>query len=243
MKPIKQGGRPREFDPEAALAAATAMFWRHGYSNTTVDRVAKTMNMSKPSVYAAFGTKEELYCESLKIFCDGLVGAVVACELSDESLADVLVNLFEREIDFYCQEDPPRGCFLVCTAPAETANCDAIREILSSTLRSIDGAFDRLHTLTSAFSPELGAARVLSRGACYRPVTSDGVPLIGRVPGVNGAYVATGHNVWGMLNAPATGEVMAELIADGEVTTVPIEPFNPSRLTPFDPHGNSTPFT
>ena len=120
------------------------MFWRHGYSNTTVDRVAKTMNMSKPSVYAAFGTKEELYCESLKIFCDGLVGAVVACELSDESLADVLVNLFEREIDFYCQEDPPRGCFLVCTAPAETANCDAIREILSSTLRSIDGAFDRL---------------------------------------------------------------------------------------------------
>src|SRR5437773_7643630 len=38
--------------------------------------------------------------------------------------------------------------------------------------------------------------------------------LIGRVPGVSGAYIATGHSVWGILNAPATGEAMAELIAE-----------------------------
>lgn len=48
----------------------------------------------------------------------------------------------------------------------------------------------------------LAAATIARRQACYRPVTDDGLPLIGRVPRVAGAYVATGHGPWGMLNAP-----------------------------------------
>ena len=61
------------------------------------------------------------------------------------------------------------------------------------------------------------------------PVTRDGLPLIGRIPGVAGTYVATGHSVWGMLNAPATGEAMAELIVEGTARTVDITPFDPAR--------------
>ena len=45
------------------------------------------------------------------------------------------------------------------------------------------------------------------------------LPLIGRVSGVEGAYIATGHSVWGILNAPATGEAMAELITEGVAHT------------------------
>jgi glycine/D-amino acid oxidase-like deaminating enzyme len=56
---------------------------------------------------------------------------------------------------------------------------------------------------------------------------------MGRVPGVDGAYVATGHSVWGMLNAPATGEAMAELIVEGSTSTVDISAFDPARLPPL----------
>ena len=66
-------------------------------------------------------------------------------------------------------------------------------------------------------------------------MTQDFLPLIGRVPGADGAYVATGHNVWGILNAPATGEAMAELIADGAARSVDLSPFSPARLRPLDP--------
>jgi glycine/D-amino acid oxidase-like deaminating enzyme len=55
------------------------------------------------------------------------------------------------------------------------------------------------------------------------------------VPGSEGAYIATGHNVWGILNAPATGEAMAELIAEGSVETTDLTPFDPGRLRPLDP--------
>ncbi len=61
------------------------------------------------------------------------------------------------------------------------------------------------------------------------------MPLIGFVPGVAGAYVATGHSVWGILNAPATGEAMAELITEGAARTVDLSPFDPARLPPLDP--------
>jgi glycine/D-amino acid oxidase-like deaminating enzyme len=96
------------------------------------------------------------------------------------------------------------------------------------------GAIDRLTAISAQVSPVLASAKLLASQACFRPVTEDGLPLIGPVPGMAGAYVATGHSVWGMLNAPATGEAMAGLILDGDPGEVDLAPFDPGRLTPFD---------
>ena len=98
-----------------------------------------------------------------------------------------------------------------------------------------EGAIERLHAMCADMSPVLAAATVLKAQACFRPVARDGLPLIGRIAGVENAYVATGHSVWGMLNAPATGEAMAELIADGRSCTTDLRPFDPARLRPLDP--------
>jgi len=78
-------------------------------------------------------------------------------------------------------------------------------------------------------STALAAATITRRQACYRPVTDDGLPLIGRVPGVAGAYVATGHGPWGMLNAPTTGLALAELMTDGQASSVDLRAFDPAR--------------
>ena len=96
------------------------------------------------------------------------------------------------------------------------------------------GAHARLETMCRTISPVLSADRIVARQACFRPVTEDGLPLLGAVPGVDGAYIATGHNVWGMLNAPATGEAMAELILDGTAHHVDLAPFAPGRLRRFE---------
>ena len=96
------------------------------------------------------------------------------------------------------------------------------------------GAIDRLMAISAGISPVLDPARVIAAQACFRPVTADGLPFIGAIPGVAGVYVATGHSVWGMLNAPGTGEAMAELILDGRAGHVDLAPFDPGRLRPFD---------
>jgi glycine/D-amino acid oxidase-like deaminating enzyme len=94
---------------------------------------------------------------------------------------------------------------------------------------------DRLRSVCERLSPAFKADRIIAKQACFRPITRDYVPLIGRVPRTEGAYVATGHNVWGILNAPATGEAMSELILDGEARSVDLTPFDPIRLPPSGP--------
>jgi glycine/D-amino acid oxidase-like deaminating enzyme len=96
-------------------------------------------------------------------------------------------------------------------------------------------AIARLQAIAARLSPAFRPERILARQSCFRPVTEDGLPLIGKVPGIAGAYVATGHSVWGMLNAPATGEALAELIVDGKPRSVDLAPFDPARLHALDP--------
>ena len=97
------------------------------------------------------------------------------------------------------------------------------------------GAVARLQALGERVSPAFRPDCIIARQACFRPVTQDGLPLIGKAPGIEGAYVATGHSVWGILNAPATGEALTELIADGAAETTNLTPFDPARLPPLDP--------
>jgi len=91
----------------------------------------------------------------------------------------------------------------------------------------------RLISVCERLSPAFREDRIIARQACFRPVTQDGLPLIGQVAGSDGIYVATGHNVWGILNAPATGEALAALIA-GQRPHVDLAAFDPKRLRPFD---------
>jgi len=93
-----------------------------------------------------------------------------------------------------------------------------------------EAACDVLARAAGRVSTALAASPIVGRNACYRPVTDDGVPMIGRVPRMADAYVATGHGPWGMLNAPATGLALAELITDGAAALVDLSPFDPARL-------------
>ena len=96
-------------------------------------------------------------------------------------------------------------------------------------------AITRLQAMSERLSPLFRPEKIIAQQACFRPVTEDGLPLIGAVPQSEALYVATGHNVWGILNAPATGEAMAQLIAEGGTRDVNLAPFSPGRLEPLDP--------
>lgn len=66
--------------------------------------------------------------------------------------------------------------------------------------------------------------------ACNLPTSPDGIPVIGQVPGCEGAYIATGHSCWGILNSPATGKGLAELIVNGCSSSINLTAFSPARF-------------
>lgn len=121
----------------------------------------------------------------------------------------------------------PDGTTYVCGLPGQDRLPLDPADVLPES-----GAIETLRQMTARVSPELAASRVLAEQSCYRPVTEDGLPFIGPVPGIAGAYVATGHSVWGMLNGPATGEAMAALITGG-ASMIDLGPFDPARLPPL----------
>ena len=59
-------GRPRLFDEETALDDVTALFWRKGYSQTSVADLVEVSGVHKPSLYRIFGSKEELFARILR---------------------------------------------------------------------------------------------------------------------------------------------------------------------------------
>ena len=78
--------------------------------------------------------------------------------------------------------------------------------------------------------PAMADATLVKHTACLRPVTPDWLPILGRTPGYENVYLATGAGKKGILLAPTIGKSIADLITTGE-TALPIAGFSPERFT------------
>ncbi|KAK7263192.1 hypothetical protein RJT34_30778 [Clitoria ternatea] len=121
----------------------------------------------------------------------------------------------------------PTGEVYVCGMSKEEEVPNDPQEI-----RGNPESIEMLKTVARTVSSHLGegVARVKAEQACFLPCTEDGVPIIGEVPGIKGCYVATGHSCWGILNAPATGAAVADLILHGSSTILDLKRFSPARF-------------
>ncbi|KAF3356401.1 Glycolipid 2-alpha-mannosyltransferase [Verticillium dahliae VDG1] len=88
---------------------------------------------------------------------------------------------------------------------------------------------DDLLAYIATFSPQLAAARVKAKQACYLP-QREGGPLIGATS-TPGLWVAAGHTCWGIQNGPATGKLMAEYVMDGKTSSSDISEMDPRRYS------------
>ena len=85
-------------------------------------------------------------------------------------------------------------------------------------------------------SSELGNTDPHTKQACYWPETPDGMPCIGPISGIDGAYVAAGHSVWGILQGPITGKALVELMLERKSKTLDLTDFHPNRFFVEDMH-------
>lgn len=119
-EPIRKRGRPRILDRDEGLEVAARLFWKHGYEGTSIADLVQAMGITPPSLYALFGSKEELYRQALdhniaretKCRIDALQGEMSAYE----ALAFYLHNVAEGVTD----PSKPRGC-IVSTAVLQHA--------------------------------------------------------------------------------------------------------------------------
>lgn len=121
----------------------------------------------------------------------------------------------------------PTGEVYICGMSAQAEVPDDPEQI-TPVPESIN-ALKRVAATVSSHLVE-GEAAVKAEQACILPCSEDDVPIIGEVPGIKSCYVATGHSCWGILNGPATGAAMAELVLDGHASIVDLSRFDPGRF-------------
>lgn len=104
--------RPREFDIDKALLAALRLFWARGYDNTSLSELADTMGIVRPSLQAAFGSKEDLYRQAIDLY-----GREAMAFIDDAVRADSAAEVCRLYLKGYCDilSDPetPPGCFMI----------------------------------------------------------------------------------------------------------------------------------
>ena len=113
-------GRPREFDRDEALHRALDVFWQRGYQGTSISTLTDAMGIGSPSLYAAFGSKADLFREATELYLteDG----AEPCRLleSGETARSSVEAFLRANADLFTPEDGPRGCMLtraVSTCP------------------------------------------------------------------------------------------------------------------------------
>ncbi|HWO71303.1 MAG TPA: FAD-dependent oxidoreductase [Actinomycetota bacterium] len=186
----------------------------------------------------------------------GAVRGVVASGPEEEFAADLVVlaagawtPALARPLGIRLPLEPAKGYSCTVEPAPAGPRLPVLAEELRVAITPLDGRLRVGGTLELAgFEERLdarrygavlrSAARVLReppdlrRGEAwygFRPLTADGLPVIGPAPGVDGLILATGHGTLGFTQAPATGKVVAEL-AGGERPSVPIEAFRPDRF-------------
>jgi AcrR family transcriptional regulator len=123
-------GRPRCFDVDDALDKALEVFWTKGYEGTSLTDLTKAMGINRPSLYAAFGNKEQLFNKALEKYADKVCFLKIALE--EKTAAKVLETLLLSNADSLTEPDSPHGCLAVQGALTCGEEAETVRMALAS---------------------------------------------------------------------------------------------------------------
>lgn len=109
-------GRPRQYDPDAALAAAQQAFWSRGYAATSMNDLCDATGMKKGSLYQAFGDKRALFFAALDSYLQaGVTWLAGIEEAPDEEVLGALEGWLDAATRGACTQAGPGGCMAVNT--------------------------------------------------------------------------------------------------------------------------------
>src|SRR5437764_11063990 len=129
-------GRKRQFDVDEALDRALEVFWKRGYEGATLPELTRAMGINKPSLYAAFGNKEQLFRKALERYQTGPMSFLTEA-LRQPTARAVAEAIFSGFVWMQHDRDKARGCLVVSGALACGEEAETVRRELAQVRRAI----------------------------------------------------------------------------------------------------------
>ncbi len=130
-------GRPRTFDKDVALRKALDVFWERGYEGTSLNDLAAAMGIASASIYAAFGSKEQLFRQVMMLY-GATSGEPPRRALREEPTARAAIEAMLRAAaDQITGPDTPHFCMLILAAPTGALENHSVREFLADIRRGM----------------------------------------------------------------------------------------------------------
>ncbi len=148
-QPAKPRGRPLAFNQDEALKAALNVFWAHGYEGTTMAELTDALGINKPSIYAAFGNKEELFRKALAHYVAGPAAFVTEVK-SAVTAREVVESFLRQTVEFFSDKSTPNGCLIVQAALTCGQGSSVIQQELIVYRKHFEAAFAARFELAKA---------------------------------------------------------------------------------------------
>ena len=135
----RRPGRPLSFDRDDALRTAMLAFWRHGYETTSVSDLTAAMGLAAPSLYAAFGDKERLFLEAVRLYAgdpDDLARDLADAPTAREGARRMLLGAAEA----FTGESTPRGCLLASSAATGSEKAARVQAAITAIRQDVIAA-------------------------------------------------------------------------------------------------------
>ena len=161
---MAERGRPREFDLDVALDAAIEVFWRQGYEGTTLDDLTRAMGINRPSLYAAFGNKEETFKRAVARYAQ--VDMAYVDEALDQPTARAVAEHYVRS-NVLAITDPskPPGCLSIQGGLSGATTDQRVVDFLNSSRAAGEARFaERFAQRACSPSRRWGAANFPGKG-------------------------------------------------------------------------------
>jgi len=143
MKWIGRLARPRAFDDDEVLDAATACFWQRGFGATSVRDLAPDIAINGPSLYNAFGDKHALFARALERYANRSMRSIIQ-RLEGGSSPKNAIQEFLRLLIKKSVTDPDRrGCLIVNSALEVSPHDTELAGVIASYLDEIEAFFRR----------------------------------------------------------------------------------------------------
>lgn len=135
--------RPRQYDRDAVLDAATRLFWERGYEATSVDDLVGATGLNRASMYGAFGDKRGLFLAAIGHYVDTVMRDRLGVLDAPGSALAAITRFFEELIAFSCGRDRHLGCLMTNCAVGLVQRDSAIAAIWRDAIARAEDSFLR----------------------------------------------------------------------------------------------------